>query len=459
MAAKKVRQITIKINSFENKLTALEEIITQNQFEVTSLKLRTEDIKVSFRDYQNFIDELIALQPNHNLVTESPTTVNKYYDLIGTVENIVKVQDDAQSSRSSSSVSNEVSNGSSSDATNSSSTAASNDSHQIAPTRMYKLERLRVPKFTGNYEDWLSFKNTFKAMVHSQTQYPDIEKFQYLQSALEEGAAKHKISGLDITGENYKEAWDLLEQSYEVKRLLINRHLQLIFNLPEQKDESGKDLDKIADKVQQYSSALEKMGYPIHSVILVFIIETKLHPKTLQKWEYSLERNQIPTIREMRDFLYKIALTTTGHHRIAKRKGDSLQHDSTKKKKVDLRQTLVTQSNNNNNANNNDNNHNNYVQKDCVLCDKEKHHLYRCPKFKGMEVPQRIEVLKKEKVCFNCMKDHKNRPCTHRSCMKCSRNHNTMIHYDNRTKNKPNANTTDKPPSTLNKEIPNATSD
>jgi len=57
------------------------------------------------------------------------------------------------------------------------------------------------------------------------------EKLQYLQSALAREAV-NKIKILTIKRTNYRKAWDLLKHAYEVKRVLISRHLSLLINLP-----------------------------------------------------------------------------------------------------------------------------------------------------------------------------------------------------------------------------------
>jgi len=72
---------------------------------------------------------------------------------------------------------------------------------------------------------------------------------QYLKSALV-GNAANKLKIFEIDGLNYTKAWELLEHSYEVRRILIARHLSMILTLPAIEKESTIGLSKLADDAQ-----------------------------------------------------------------------------------------------------------------------------------------------------------------------------------------------------------------
>ena len=52
------------------------------------------------------------------------------------------------------------------------------------PSVKVKLTQLSVPKFSGNLQDWVTFKDTFLSLVGDSTTIPNIQKFHYLQSAI-----------------------------------------------------------------------------------------------------------------------------------------------------------------------------------------------------------------------------------------------------------------------------------
>jgi len=53
-------------------------------------------------------------------------------------------------------------------------------------------------------------------MIDTRSELSEVEKLQYLQSALT-GEMANKIKILSIEGTNYRKAWDLLKRAYEVK--------------------------------------------------------------------------------------------------------------------------------------------------------------------------------------------------------------------------------------------------
>jgi len=173
----------------------------------------------------------------------------------------------------------------------------------LVKKRRIKLPEASLPTFDGKYENWLSFKNAFQNMIGSQTDLSDIDKLHYLKSALI-GEATSKIRIFAVDGVNYANAWDILERSYEVKRILISRHLSLILNLPILEKETANGLSKLADDTQQHVASLNTLGVSVGSEMIVHILESKLPKGTLDKWETTLERDEFPKPDQMYEFLY-----------------------------------------------------------------------------------------------------------------------------------------------------------
>ena len=69
----------------------------------------------------------------------------------------------------------------------------------------------------------------------------------------------------------------------------------------------------------------------------------------------------------------------------------------------------------------------------CPCCN-QAHPLYRCSEFKRKSVPERYEVVKRFKMCFNCLKQgHQVNECsnkTHCQVANCKRHHHTLLHYE-----------------------------
>jgi len=227
---------------------------------------------------------------------------------------------------------------------------------------------------------------------------------------------------------NYSKAWDLLEKSYEVKRILISRHLASILNLPILEKESTSGLSKLADDVQQHVTSLSALNVRVSPEIIVHILENKLPKSALERWETTLERDEFPTPDRMYEFLYRSAVCASKRE---KRKASEIEKNrcevQTKRKRsaVSSQAFIVNAS------------------RDCVMCKTSRHPLYLCDKFKQLSVQKRIDIIKNAKLCYNCLRSHRGNPCKFSNCTICQKRHNTLLHIDNFAKaNKENVSKT-----------------
>jgi len=82
---------------------------------------------------------------------------------------------------------------------------SNNTSHAtLIKKRRFKLPETLLPTFDGKYEGWLFLIN-FNSMIQSQSDLSDVDKLQYLKSALT-GEAANKLKILAIDGTNYAKA-------------------------------------------------------------------------------------------------------------------------------------------------------------------------------------------------------------------------------------------------------------
>lgn len=212
--ADRIKLLIQKRTSLKAQITSLTNLVEREQYDKTALKLRMKRVTELYHAYEEFNDELMLLDSNDHHNDEFVTVQGKFYALAGKIEKIINP---------------------SIASVNADASGNSTPSHMSAMTgctkRRVKLPAASLPKFDGRYENWLSFKNSFLAMIDTQTDLSDVEKLQYLKSALT-GNAANKLKILAIEGSNYEKAWELLKRSYEVKRILISRHISLLLNLP-----------------------------------------------------------------------------------------------------------------------------------------------------------------------------------------------------------------------------------
>ncbi|XP_067208501.1 uncharacterized protein [Linepithema humile] len=395
--ADRIKILVQKRTSLKSQITGLSNILDKGNTDDVALRLRIKRLTELYHAFEEYNDELTVLDSNEIHQTEFINIQERFYSLAARVESNLSASE-ADSDRQS--VVNRA------------------DNVEITTSsrkRRIKLPEAALPTFDGKYECWLSFKNAFHNMIGSQIDLSDIDKLHYLKSALI-GKAANKVRIFEIDGINYSNAWDILERSYEVKRVLISRHLSLILNMPVLEKESSNGLSKLADDTQQHVAALSTLGVAVGPEMIVHILESKLPKITLEKWETTLERDEFPKPDQMYEFLYKTAVCASKRERAktTEIEKNKIEPPSKRKRYCSSNQAFVLN-----------------VSRNCVICKVKKHPLYLCEKFKQLPVHKRVETVKNANICYNCLRSHRGSPCKFSSCTICQKRHNTLIHQDN----------------------------
>jgi len=269
--------------------------------------------------------------------------------------------------------------------------------------------KIAIPKFNGNYENWYPFYNTFESMIHSNARLTNIQKFHYLISSLE-GDATHVIQSLEINSDNYQEARDLLKQRYDDKRIITQEHIKALFELTPVAKGNHAALRKLIDDVMRYLRSLKGLDRPTDQWddLIIYIITTKLDMNTIKDWEDNVQGENMPTLKEMIDFLaHKCkALSAISKRNLSESSVSNLRKTN---KAIGVHVTTAN------------------IQ--CVLC-KGRHHIFQCSDFLKLTVDERYKEVKAKKLCTNCLcsTTHQARDCQSSTCRTCSKRHNTLLH-------------------------------
>jgi len=148
-----------------------------------------------------------------------------------------------------------------------------------------KLPQLSIPKFSGNLQDWVTFKDTFLSLVGYSTTIPNIQKFHYLVSAIN-GDAKRVIQHIPVSEQGYKVAWEILIERYENERLIINTHIDSIMKLPCLTSENSSQPRHLVDITKCNLEALKAMKQNTESwdIIIIYTLVQRLDNKTKKEW-------------------------------------------------------------------------------------------------------------------------------------------------------------------------------
>ncbi|XP_011883624.1 PREDICTED: uncharacterized protein LOC105570787 [Vollenhovia emeryi] len=384
-----------KRSTLKAQLTNFEKILADGRVDDANMRMRLKRITELFHAYEDLHDELATLEPTDEHLDEFSDIQDRYYAIAS------KFESSSQASTSR--------------AVDLNATSIPIDNN----TRRIKLPVAELPKFDGDIEKWLSYKNTFVTMIDSRQDITNLQKFLYLKNSLQ-GDALNKISIYNVSEENYETAWKLLKDSYERKRILITKHLDAIIELPHQSKATHKGLTGLVDDMRQHVNMLASLDVNPDQHLLIRIIERALPTNIRVKWEETLNLDVLPTLDQLYKFISETAFrifalehdasrsrTESGNKRSASRGGTP----SFKARKDDSgARALVTNTYSN-----------------CSLCKKERHFLYRCPEFAKLTMPRRWDFVRKSKICFNCLRSHDGR-CRLPPCKICNKSRNTLLH-------------------------------
>lgn len=134
-----------------------------------------------------------------------------------------------------------------------------------------RLPQINLPTFASSYDDWCPFRDIFNSMIHDSTELPIIQKMHYLKASLKNEAAD-VISSLELSTENYIEAWMMLNDRYDNQRVIVQKYIKAIFEYPVMHKENNIELRQLLDTILKHLWALKVLkDVSINGMILLFI--------------------------------------------------------------------------------------------------------------------------------------------------------------------------------------------
>ncbi|XP_065086878.1 uncharacterized protein LOC135708701 [Ochlerotatus camptorhynchus] len=256
-----------------------------------------------------------------------------------------------------------------------------------------KLPTITLPEFNGDYNEWLAFHGTFLALIHSNQDVPDIQKFHYLKSSLI-GEAAQVVESFAISAANYPLAWQALVSRYANEYLLKKRHLQAML-----------EIHWLGEPVDAWSTILEHL------------LCVRLPDDSLKAWEDHASTTENPTYDALIEFL---------HRRIHVLESISVNHAQPPPQYVTSHVSSTRKTSNMEFSS--------HAAVDsppikCYACE-QRHPLVKCTKFKKMSAADRLTLVNVNRLCLNCFRsDHFSRNCPSRyTCRFCKRRHHSLLH-------------------------------
>ena len=170
-----------------------------------------------------------------------------------------------------------------------------------------KLPDATLQKFHGEEESFPSFIDQFNALVHSNPQLTDVEKFGYLKGAAKVDVIQH----YPLTENNYKAALQKLKEEYGDEELIAKKHLNALLDMSKRKKPSdSKELQDFYNFLESKLACLEALHRPVDQKndMLITLIYRQL-PKKLKSKIAQLD-NTHNTVNAVLDIIRKHIKTT-----------------------------------------------------------------------------------------------------------------------------------------------------
>lgn len=148
-----------------------------------------------------------------------------------------------------------------------------------------KLPKISLPKFSGEYMEWISFQDIYVSLVHCNPSLSKIQKFYYLKGTLS-GEAASLIKTISATEANYYSAWSILKTRYHNKRMILDSLAKKLFNI-QKSDGTFQTIKTLLDTTQECVTSLKMLGIDTSTwdPLLIHIIGQKLDLQTRRDWE------------------------------------------------------------------------------------------------------------------------------------------------------------------------------
>ncbi|GFQ73800.1 uncharacterized protein TNCT_595711 [Trichonephila clavata] len=168
----------------------------------------------------------------------------------------------------------------------------------------FRLPKLSIPQFSGNFKNWINFKDLFVSTVHSQISLPNIEKFQYLKGLLTNEPAS-LIKHIPLSNDSYEEARQKLLDRYDNKKQIVQSLIKTFLDQKPIFEAKSLNLRKLLDTSDECLRSLNALGEQASSkdCWLIYLLLQKIDPESKRLWAVKSSEEEFPNMKAFLDFL------------------------------------------------------------------------------------------------------------------------------------------------------------
>lgn len=288
----------------------------------------------------------------------------------------------------------------------------------IQPMLEMKFDKIQLSEFAGDYTKWISFRDEFVELVHTNPRISDMVKFQQLKTHLK-GIALDAINGFKSCAADYQAAWQTLIQRYDNDHRIVTEYIKKFFELPcLGPNPANAQFLQMINKTNQLVRVLPSFGYDVTSwdPILMYCLLARLDGRHIGKWNDQIKMRQKIPLSELIEFLEVQAAEIITANGDRPRTAYQPPKNKFARKGAKKAHVMVTVSDEPKRA-----------QLKCAQCGNN-HMTFSCRTFLALSVQDRIKKIKGAKHCFKCLNRHENgEQCTFRPCKYCEKDHNDLL--------------------------------
>jgi len=198
--------------------------------------------------------------------------------------------------------------------------------------------------------------------------------------------------------------------------------------MPKVEKESANAIRELVDHTLKHLRVLKSMSLPTDSwdELIIHMLESNIDSVTRRSWEQ--EKREGSTLKDMTTFLQKRCQMLERINTSSSRETTSTKHNVKQGKNPEPKVRTIHGEGSKISGNKVNSFTTIAKQGKCFLC-QGPHFIYLCTKFLSMSAEERINEVKRLRLCHNCLrKDHFVKTCKIGSCRECSGKHNTLCH-------------------------------
>lgn len=297
---------------------------------------------------------------------------------------------------------------------------------QLPAAADIRLEPMKLESFSGNYQKWSEWRAMYDSLIHANDRISFTQKFHYLKRGLT-GSAERVLSGWQVTGENYDQAYNTLVNIFDNKYRIIMAHLDKLMQLERSTFESVENIRKLIDTTNRIMRQLSVMNCPVEhwDHMMVYVLIARMAPRTLEAWETSRDLREMPPLDEVLNFLER---RSRGIINLSQSQPSTPNNNGPNERSNGAKYTGSKPKQGANNTYKSDSNGDGAIS--CHNCGNP-HPMYRCQKFQALTLNQRRDRARDLHLCFNCLKpthSANSRSCQFGDCKKCpGKRHNSLL--------------------------------